>query len=432
MSTLNILTTSDYANGIPAIWNELLRYDATRMALTSKFEGAEGSKMPIIRQDDPSKKPGDTFHFQTLARLQGKGRTAAQSLVGYEEKLALGQFDLTVSMVRHAVAWRSDIEPVTLYKPGEWARPQLAEWYARKIMDDGAFYQMISTDLASNNTFYAGSATSSATLRDSLGNYYTLSVAECNKATTCLQSIGAEPYETTNDNGHDISMYGAWIDGFDAWHLKNDQSFIRLNEFDSLKDHKDDLRTGAIGCIGGTYLYRVNSIRGKGSPLRPECKIYGAHAADATTIVVGSEKTGIIDYTQYFPSSGYLSVIGNDGVVEYMTYSAKTTYSFTGVTRGVTYNGVTSVGAAYTGAAGDREFVTMNHFESSMIFFGAQALMRGFALTATDVSQKWDFEHEIGIGVKSVHGHKAVKNSDGQNRGYIVLKACSIPFDAKI
>jgi hypothetical protein len=174
-------------------------------------------------------------------------------------------------------------------------------------------------------------------------------------------------------------------------------------------------------------VYIMPGLRGHGTPLRPEAQIYGSHTAVVTTITVGEDTTGVIDYTRDFASSGTLSIQGTTGVIEYVTYTAKTTYSFTGCTRGASYNSVSSVGAAYTGSA--KEWVTQGHSQSTVIFFGANALLRGYGEYVNEVKQLYDYENEIGIGVRAVLGHKGVLDSVGNAKNYIVMKCCSKAFD---
>lgn len=431
MSTLNILTPTDFANGIPEIWVDALRYDASRKAVTKKFEGVEGSKNAIIRKDDLSKKNGDTLHFQTMSKLYGKGRTAAQTLEAYEEKPTLGQFDLTVALLRHAISYRDDTDVLSLYKAAEWARPLLSDWYARVAMDDAAFTQMIST--ASPTTIYAGNASSEATLAGVSGGdtvEYTLGVPELKRAYYSLLSMGAEPISVESKNGQEIPIYGAWLTEFDMNHLESDATYQQINQYANVRGESNPLFTSARGMLfGGLMLYSVPSVRGHGSALRPEAKVYGSHTAIVATITVGSDTDGIIDYTKDFASSGTLAIQNTSGAIEYVTYTGKTTYSFTGCIRGVTYNGIASTASAYTGGATNAEWVTQGHQMSKSIIFGANALLRGFAKTESEIKQTKDYANELGIGVKSVHGHKEVLDSGGVVKNYVLLKSCASAFD---
>jgi hypothetical protein len=434
--TLDALTPSDFSNGIPQKWMDYLLYDATRLSITAKFEGPEGGNSAIIRQDDPGKGAGDTFHFQTLSRLRGKGTASTLQLIGREEKLNLGQFDVNVAAVRHAVAYLKQTQLLSLYKPAEFARPQLAEWYARKAMDDGLYQKaLLSTEYPI--TTYAGGVSDVSELITDAGAYYTFSVNELKNGHTLLQSMGTAPIETVMDNLVPQPYYGCFVDGFDVANLKLDPLFLQLNEWTGPRDETNDLRTGCVGMIDGMYVYKVWSIRGQGSPLRPEAKVYGVHTAIGTTITVGvplldSNSVAIVDYLEYFPDSGTISIIGDNGKVEYITYTSKNSYQFLGCTRGVTYGDKTSTAAAYTGGVNNREFITVGHFESNVIFFGAQSFMRAFAQTQHYIEQKWDYENEIGIGIESTHGMKPVKNSSGVNKAYCVMKTCGLPNGVKI
>jgi N4-gp56 family major capsid protein len=425
----NSLTKADYVNGIPVVYDDLLRYDSSPHSITAALEGPENSKSAILRKDDVTKKAGETFHFETLGYLMGKGRGTGEKLQGYEEKPALGRFTLTVSLKRHAVSRQQEVDDLALFKVGEWARPQLAEWFGRR-MDNDAFVQYITTDV--QKQIYAGNATAVTNLRKLDGTISTLSVASLRKAGITLESSGAPPIITINKKGRAFPIYGAFISTFDKYNLMLDPAFEKLNMYANVAGEDNPVFTGAFGLIGNILCYQTHQIRGDGGALRPEAKIHGAHAADAVTIVVGADETGIIDYTEFFPASGTLSILGEDGKTEYVTYAAKTTYSFTTCTRAVTYGDVTSVAAAYTGGDTNEEYVSLGHFQSKIICFGAQSMMRAFAKNTSHVVQKSDYDEEMGIGIRYIAGHKAVKNSNGKNKSYLILNACSFPSDAAL
>lgn len=425
--TLNALTEADYANGIPEKWIPLLRYDSYTKSVTQKFEGAEGSMSAIIKQIDVSKGNADTFHFQTLANLYGKGRSQNAQLKGFEEKATLGQFDLTVAQTRHAVSYKSTLKILSLYKPGEWARPQLAKWHATR-MDNDCFKQYVTTDV--QKVIYAGDAASEDTLIRKNGTISSISVDALEKANASLEAMGADPIEVVRKNGQVFPIYGCFVSPLDKWNLKRDPKFAKANELANLRGEDNPIFTGAFGMIGSMLVYVVPTLRGWGNPIRPEAKVYGAHNASASTLVVGSDQTGIIDYTEFFPSSGTLSVRNSLGAIEYMTYDSKTTYSFNITARGATYGDKTSTASSYTGGATDEEYVTLGHLQSNIICFGAQSMMRGEAQTMTEIEQKEDYGQEVGIGISFIAGHKAVKTSAGNNKGYLIMKAASYPYDA--
>src|ERR1039458_5956820 len=91
--TLNDMTYNAGAgvlqNAIPTWWTERLRFDAIRRAFWGKrFEGKEGSRKPIIVNEDFTKKPGDTIKFNTVSQLFSAGVTGEGVLQGNEDQLA--------------------------------------------------------------------------------------------------------------------------------------------------------------------------------------------------------------------------------------------------------------------------------------------------------------------------------------------------------
>jgi hypothetical protein len=294
-------------------------------------------------------------------------------------------------------------------------------------MDFDCFYQYLTTDV--QHVLYAGNATAVTNLKKLDGTINSLTLGSLKRAHSALESIGAEPIMVERKSGEEFPVYGAFITAHDFANLKLDPAYAKANELAGLRGEDNPIFTGAVGMIDGMMIYVCRDIRGDGSPLRPEAKIYGAHAADATTIVVGSDTSGIIDYTEFFPSSGTLSIVNESGAVEYVTYSGKGTYRFTGCTRAATYGDVTSTASAYTGGATNREYVTLGHMQSHLVCFGAQSMMRAFSKQMAYTKQERDYGNEIGVGIKWIGGHKATKNSNGVNRGYVVMKTCGLSYD---
>ncbi len=82
LTALNTMTYSgeelDYA--IPTWWAERLRDDAIRRAFWgARFEGKEGSRKPIIVNEDLTKKPGERINFQVVSQIFTPGVTGETS-----------------------------------------------------------------------------------------------------------------------------------------------------------------------------------------------------------------------------------------------------------------------------------------------------------------------------------------------------------------
>jgi N4-gp56 family major capsid protein len=417
MATLNVVTVTDLAKNIPDFWAEEVIMDAHHKAFWTKHEGAEGSSKPIIRKDDPLKNAGDEVKFTTLAEMLGDGKSGAETLAGNEEKIKIDDFSLTVDFVRHATAWNKRADLRSIMNVPKWAKQLLSTWFANKT-DNDLFDQLIATDTPT--TLYANDATSDATLEDDC----TFGVNEIQRILLELEAMGAEPFTMDYKNGEEVPVYGIVISEFDAYHLKNDALWWKLAEVDV----RGEMNRALYGCIGRIFnalIYVKRGIRGiNGTPLRPETKIYGTHTDAVTTITVGTDDGR--NYTKHFDSSGTLSIVNSSGATEFVTYTGKTAYTFTGCTRGVTYGSVTSTASAYTG----NERITQNNFLSHAIGFGSKIAIRSFAKAMHMIEQTEDYGFEIGLGVEAVYGQKAIKNTRDVNANYILMKTNSKPPEA--
>jgi len=423
MATLNVTTATTIDANIPEYWATKVIRDAVQKAFWSRFEGPEGSSgKPIIRKDDPLKKAGDAVHFTTLANLYGDGVTGANTLAGSEQVFDIDSFSLSVDWVRNAVAYNARAEGRALMDLAKWAGTLLSDWFARKT-DFDLFTQITSTD--SPTTLYANAATSEATLDYSLGT--TFGVNEIERIVLELESMGAEPVSMIRDNGEEFYSYGIVISEFDAYHLRNDSLWWKMNAEAGVRGQKNPLFKGAIGEIFGATIYVLRGVRGlQGTPLRPETKIYSTHNNSTTTILVGSGSDDGNNYTKNFADTGEISVVNSSGATEFMTYTSKTAYSFTVTGRGETYGSTTSSASAYTG----NERVTQGHYLSKQVGFGSNIAIRSFAKAMHRIEQKEDYGFEIGIGVAAIYGQKALLDSNDAVKNCVLMKSCSKPPEA--
>src|SRR3990167_4286262 len=134
---INDTTATDLDYSIPELWSVKVRLDAIKSAFWgSRFEGKQGSGMPIIINTDFAKGPGDVIHFQTMKRLKGAGVTGETVLTGSEQTLSLGQFDLTVDWLRNAVGFNKRATKRANFDAVMVAGTQLSDWMARATDDD--------------------------------------------------------------------------------------------------------------------------------------------------------------------------------------------------------------------------------------------------------------------------------------------------------
>jgi len=295
------------------------------------------------------------------------------------------------------------------------AQPMLSKWLARR-KDSDLDYQLITTD--SPTVIYAGDGTSDATIDSNC----VCSYAYLERGYLELESMGAEPYETTMNNGEKFPVYGVCITEYDAYWLRQDPYWIKFQCEAAVREQKNAVFTNAIGMIGGMIVYVRRGIKGKPvSRLRPEAKVYSTFAIGGATLTVGANNRK--DYTQMFPSSGTLSITGTTGTTEFVSYSGKTAYTFTGCGRGATVGTVASSAAEHAA----NELVTLGKHQASQIFFGKQIAYRCFATPFSPIKQDDDYGFIKGIGVAGEFGQKAVMNSDDANANYIVGMTNSLP-----
>ena len=148
-------------NAIPTYWADRLRSDAINRAFWgARFEGKEGSRKPIIVNEDFTKKPGETIKFNTVSQVFSAGVTGETTLENSEDQLSLGQYTLTVDWIRNAIAYTKNLEKRVNFNVAQTIRSELSDWLKRKI-DTDLTKELIAD---SSNTIYAGDATTEASL----------------------------------------------------------------------------------------------------------------------------------------------------------------------------------------------------------------------------------------------------------------------------
>jgi len=262
------VTTVDTPNSlgyvVPEKWNDMLYLAAQRQMFWAKFEGAEGSLMPVIRKDDFSKEAMDVLHISTLKNLTGSGVTGASTLQGNEEQLSLAQVDLQVDWLRHAVGVDKRSKGRVKHDVAlQMAQPMLSRWMADKM--DKAIFAAFET---ADTVLYGGDATSTATLDAS-------DIMSCNlldKVSTYLKDNLAIPMTTSNGN----SFYGIAIHPYDAHNLKNDTTWRQAQRDSALRGDQNPIFTGALGTYNGIVIYENKGV--KNTTNKSKCIAFGGDA----------------------------------------------------------------------------------------------------------------------------------------------------------
>jgi N4-gp56 family major capsid protein len=131
----------------PDLWSKQLFAEAEKRTFWHRFEGPEGSQMPIIRVDDLEKEVGDNVHIDIVLALTGEGLTGDTDqglLDGNEEKLKFRQTSLTTDALRHGVRWSKLGKIKINHKMRTTGLNQLRKWLAGRL-DDKIFAELTGT-----------------------------------------------------------------------------------------------------------------------------------------------------------------------------------------------------------------------------------------------------------------------------------------------
>lgn len=405
-------------NAIPTYWAERLREDGINQAFWgSRFEGKEGSRKPIIVNEDLTKKPGETIKFNVVSQLFSAGVTGETSLMGNEDQLALGQYTLTVDWLRNAVSYTKNLEKRANFNIAQTIRQELSSWMARKI--DGDMFKALIA--GASNTIYAGDATSIA----SLGSNDHFGTEEIDRIKLAL-SRTALPIKVEGEYGDDNEFYACVISEIDEYWLKGDSVWNQAQRDGGPRDYaKNRLFTGALGMYNGVIVYvhraKKSAANIMGSALRPEVRLYTTAGSGDTEIifdVVGTKK----DLSDYFSATGTITIDSEE--ITYTSVTAGTmtgtTYRFAGCGRGA--NGTTA--AAHTAGA----LITQRNV-SNVIGFGAEIAVRGWGMKPCPITQGYDYKFpdgssfENGLGIAAVYGQSIITNSNSDAVNYVLLKS---------
>ena len=411
--TLNETTITELDSAIPDLWDKKVRIDAARKAFWgSRFTGPEGSNKPVIERTDFTKMPGDTIRINVLSQLLRAGVTNESTLQGSEEKLSLGQFTVTLTLVRNAVAVTELAQRRVNFDTVRAIGNMLSSWLARKMDDDLWVEQLVTT---APTTIYAGTATSRATL----GTSSLFNTQAIDRIKVALQRQGALPIRVQMEDQQELEFYGLAISEIDEYNLKGDDTWNQAQRLAGIRGDQNHIFSGALGMYNGVVIYVHRSVRMSGyfgSALRPEARVSTAMVAGDSSLTVGpSSPDTSVNYLRFFPQSG-TNTIKIDS--ELITYTGITNTTLTGLTRGVAGGG-----AAATHAAGS--IITLNNV-SKAFAFGSEISARVWGLYPERIRQMYDYENEIGIGIKAYYGQKAISNNAGSVINSVIMETYGV------
>ena len=254
-----VLRKADVADQTPDIWAADLYAQAEDMTFWHRFEGPEGSGMPIIRKDDLTKAAGDTIKTDIVLALQGAGQTGdTTSLEGNEEELKFRQASFTVDQLSHGVRWTELAEILINHDMRSTALMQLRKWLAGK-MDSGIFSELTGggTTLPTTAKWAAGSATSRATVADGdgTGRLQLEDLTEIKAFAQVENKI--EPIRTEDGNEYFFFVGHPYA----IMQLKRDDAkWAQAQREAQVRGDENPLFTGAAGVWDGVIILSSNRV----------------------------------------------------------------------------------------------------------------------------------------------------------------------------
>lgn len=255
-----VLTAADVAAITPELWSDALLAEAERQTTFGAYEVAEGEHGAIVRKDDLTKEPGDQINMDLVMALTGDGiRGDTTPLEGNEEKPKFRQNSLTVSQLRHGTAYTRLADILSLHNKRTVNMRQLAKWLAGKI-DDSRWAEFTGntnprtgaagTTIPTANKWFAGSATSRATVADgdTTGRLTLKSISEARSYLST--EIKAEPLIVDG-----MEVYVLMIHDYAVTSLKiNDANWAQAQREAQTRGDTNPLFTGAVGMWDGVII----------------------------------------------------------------------------------------------------------------------------------------------------------------------------------
>jgi N4-gp56 family major capsid protein len=263
-----VLRKAAVANQIPQFWSTDLYSQAENLTFWQRFEGPEGSSMPLIRKDDLEQKAGDTIKLDIVLALTGTGATGDTALLdGNEEEMKYRQFSFSIDSLQHAVRWSKLGKILISHDMRGNALNQLAKWLAGKLDDrcfatftgetvGGFVPSIVVANLPTTMKWFAGTATTVGTVADTdAGGRLKLNdISDIKAFATVANKI--EPLRL--ENGEEV--FGLVVHPYAALALKKDTQFQQAQRDARERGATNPLFTGALGMWDNVILYSATRI----------------------------------------------------------------------------------------------------------------------------------------------------------------------------
>jgi N4-gp56 family major capsid protein len=272
--------SADVDAQIPEIWAADLYAQAENLTWWHKFEGPEGSGMPIIRRDELEKQAGDTIRIDMVLALTGAGQTGdTTSVEGNEEKLTFRQSTVTVEALANAVRWTKKSNALMSHNMRTTALGQLQKWLAGEL-DDAVWNELSgngSTTMPTLNKWAAGSATTRDTVADgaTTGRLTLADITEIKAYAQTQHKI--EPLKT--EDGQEY--FGLVVHPYAAMALKKTTEWQQAMREAMNLGLTNPLFTGSAALWDGVIIYvsnRVPRSNNSGAVATADNVFFGAQA----------------------------------------------------------------------------------------------------------------------------------------------------------
>lgn len=239
----------------PQLWSTRLFAQAQNQTFWHRFEGPDGSGMPIIRKDDLTKSAGDTIKTDMVLALTGAGVAGeAPALEGNEEALKFRQVAVSVAPHAHAVRWSELAEQLINHDMRTAALNQMQKWLAERL-DNDKWAELTGggTAIPAGNEWFAGAATTVDEIV--AADYLTLNDISDVKA-YFKATIKAEPIRT--EGGEEF--YGLVVHPYANLALKKDANYQQALREGRERGASNPLFTGATFVWDGIIGYVNNNV----------------------------------------------------------------------------------------------------------------------------------------------------------------------------
>jgi N4-gp56 family major capsid protein len=274
------LRAAAVANQIPEIWASDLYAQAEKRTFWHRFEGPEGSSMPIIRKDDLEKEPGDTIKVDAVLALTGAGQTGDTTQVeGNEEEMKLRQTSFTVEALSHAVRWSKKVRILINHNMRRVGLQQLSKWLAG-VLDNAMFDELSgqagATVMPTKNKYFAGDSTT----RDTIDSGDGITLDDISKIKALARTdIQMEPLSVDGEE----EFYGLVLHNYAALQLKLDPAWQQAQREAQIRGSGNPLFRGALGMWDGVILFENDRVEWTDNANTPVVKVadnifFGAQA----------------------------------------------------------------------------------------------------------------------------------------------------------